>query len=94
MQLAIALVPFAGIAFLWFTGVIRDLLGYREDQFFATVFPGSGIIFVALVFLVFVGAIQTLRFVFPGWVLLVSVYILIAVRQSNGSSSRSAGAGQ
>lgn len=49
-QLAIALVPFAGIAFLWFTGVIRDLLGDREDQFFATVFLGSGLIFVALLF--------------------------------------------
>jgi len=50
VRLAIALVPFAGIAFLWFTGVIRDLLGSREDQFFSTVFFGSGIIFVATLF--------------------------------------------
>jgi hypothetical protein len=148
------LVPFAGIAFLWFTGVIRDLLGEREDRFFTTIFFGSGIILVvmmftwaatvgalfgsyavaadmlvdndiyifgamfmnqiignyflrmagvymlsigtlwtktdvvprwlvivtyilALGFLLFAGVIRAARFVFPGWVLLVSVYILI-----------------
>jgi hypothetical protein len=49
-SLALALVPFAGIAFLWFTGVIRDWLGDREDKLFATVFWGSGLIFVALMF--------------------------------------------
>ena len=49
-SLALTLVPFAGIAFLWFTGVIRDQLGDREDQFFATVFFGSGIIFVVMIF--------------------------------------------
>ena len=31
-------IPFAGIAFLWFIGVIRDRIGGREDRFFATVF--------------------------------------------------------
>jgi hypothetical protein len=44
------LVPFAGIAFLWFTGVMRDLVGDLEDQFFATVFLGSGLILVAMLF--------------------------------------------
>lgn len=44
------MVPFAGIAFLWFTGVMRDLLGDLEDQFFATVFFGSGIILVVMLF--------------------------------------------
>jgi hypothetical protein len=34
----LGIVPFAGIAFLWFTGVIRDRLGDREDKLFATVF--------------------------------------------------------
>jgi len=34
------LVPFAGIAFLWFIGVLRDRLGESEDRFFATVFFG------------------------------------------------------
>jgi hypothetical protein len=46
----LVLVPFAGIAFLWFTGVIRDLLGDREDRFFATVFFGSGIILVVMMY--------------------------------------------
>lgn len=44
------LVPFSGIAFLWFIGVVRDLIGIREDKFFATVFLGSGILFVAMLF--------------------------------------------
>ena len=50
-SLVIILVPFAGIAFLWFTGVMRDLLGEREDRFFATLFFGSGIIQIVLLFL-------------------------------------------
>ena len=41
--LALNLVPLAGIAFLWFIGVVRDRLGTYEDRFFATVFFGRGI---------------------------------------------------
>jgi len=48
-SVVLTLVPFAGIAFLWFTAVIRDLLRER-DWFFATIFLGSGIIFVLLFF--------------------------------------------
>src|SRR5262245_54222417 len=48
--LALELVPFEGIAFLWFVGVVRDRIGQREDRFFATVFLGSGLLFVALLF--------------------------------------------
>jgi hypothetical protein len=44
------MVPFSGIAFLWFIGVVRDRIGAREDKFFATVFLGSGLLFVAMVF--------------------------------------------
>ena len=44
------LAPFAGIMFLWFVAVIRDQVGEREDRFFATVFFGSGLIFVAILF--------------------------------------------
>jgi hypothetical protein len=44
------LVPFAGIAFLWFIGVLRDRIGEREDRFFATVFFGSGLLFVGMLF--------------------------------------------
>ena len=153
-SLALGLVPFAGIAFLWFTGVIRDLVGDREDKFFATVFLGSGILFVGMLFvwaaafgaifatyavathrlvdddvfvfgitfmneilgnytlrmaavymlsistlwtrtgvmprwstiityivglgfLFFAGSVSEARFIFPGWVFLVSVYILV-----------------
>jgi hypothetical protein len=50
ISLALMLVPFAGIAFLWFVGVIRDRLGEFEDQFFATVFFGSGLLFLAMMF--------------------------------------------
>jgi hypothetical protein len=42
--------PFAGIAFLWFIAVVRDRMGAREDRFFATVFLGSGLLFVAMFF--------------------------------------------
>ena len=50
VSLALNLVPFAGIAFLWFIGVIRDRLGDLEDRFFATVFLGSGLLFLAMTF--------------------------------------------
>jgi hypothetical protein len=158
VTLALGLVPFAGIAFFWFTGVIRDHIGDREDRFFATIFLGSGIAYVvlififaatigaifssytmasnllvdndvfifgfmfmneilgnyilriagvymfsiatiwtrtevmprwltiftyilALVFLFFAGSIQVARYIFPGWVFLTSVYILIINRR-------------
>ncbi len=44
------LAPFSGIMFLWFVAVVRDQIGEREDRFFATVFFGSGLLFVALLF--------------------------------------------
>jgi len=44
------LVPFAGITFLWFIGVVRDRIGVHEDRLFATVFLGSGVLFVAMLF--------------------------------------------
>jgi hypothetical protein len=50
VAVALNLVPFAGIAFLWFVGVLRDRIGDREDRFFATVFLGSGLLFVAMLF--------------------------------------------
>jgi hypothetical protein len=51
ITIALNLRPFAGIAFLWFMGVIRDRLGNLEDRFFATIFLGSGVLYVALMFL-------------------------------------------
>ncbi len=50
VAIALNLVPFAGIAFLWFVGVMRDRIGGHEDRFFATVFLGSGLLFVAMLF--------------------------------------------
>lgn len=47
---AVYLLPFAGIAFLWFIGVLRDRMGAEEDRFFATVFMGSGLLFLAMLF--------------------------------------------
>ena len=38
----------AAIAFLWFIAVIRRRVGTREDQFFATVFLGSGILLTGI----------------------------------------------
>src|SRR6516162_6157238 len=50
VRFALNLIPFAGIAFLWFVGVLRDRLGALEDRFFATVFLGSGLLFVGSLF--------------------------------------------
>lgn len=50
VSLALNLLPFAGIAFLWFVGVVRDRIGAYEDRFFATVFLGSGLLFLAMLF--------------------------------------------
>jgi hypothetical protein len=50
VTVALNLVPFAGIAFLWFIGVLRDRLAQLEDRFFATVFFGSGLLFLAMLF--------------------------------------------
>jgi hypothetical protein len=51
VSLALNMIPYAGIAFLWFIGVIRDRVGDLEDRFFGTVFLGSGLLFLALTFI-------------------------------------------
>ena len=50
VSLALSLLPFAGIAFLWFIAVMRSRLGALEDHFFATVFMGSGLLYIAMIF--------------------------------------------
>jgi hypothetical protein len=50
VALALSLVPIAGIAFLWFIGVVRDRMGQLEDRFFSSVFFGSGLLFLAMTF--------------------------------------------
>jgi hypothetical protein len=47
---ALGIMPFAGIAYLWFIGVVRDRLGELEDRFFSSVFYGSSLLFLAMVF--------------------------------------------
>lgn len=51
VRTALVLMPFAGMSFLWFIGVVRDRLGEFEDRFFSTVFFGSGLLFLAMVFI-------------------------------------------
>src|SRR4051794_5726795 len=50
IKVASMLIPFAGIAFLWFIGVVRDGFGRLEDRFFSSVFLGSGLLFLAMTF--------------------------------------------
>ena len=50
LKVAAVLMPFAGITFLWFIGVVRDGFGRLEDRFFASVFLGSGLLFLAMTF--------------------------------------------
>lgn len=47
---ALGMMPIAGIAYLWFIGVARDRLGELEDRFFSSVFYGSSLLFLAMVF--------------------------------------------
>jgi hypothetical protein len=50
LSLAMSLIPFAGISFLWFMGVVRDRMGHQEDQFFSTLFFGSGYLYLGMTF--------------------------------------------
>ena len=50
VRFSLQIVPFAGIAFLWFIGVVRDQMGDVEDRLFSTVFLGSGLLFLAMLF--------------------------------------------
>jgi hypothetical protein len=76
--IALDLLPFAGICFLWFVGVLRDRLGQLEDRFFATVFFGSALLFLATIFIVgaVAGAIVKLLYTGPENVLRSGGYTL------------------
>ena len=50
IEVAALLMPFSGISFLWFIGVLRDGFGRLEDKFFSSVFLGSGLLFLAMMF--------------------------------------------
>jgi hypothetical protein len=51
IRFSLQIVPFAGVAFLWFIGVVRERLGDVEDRLFSTVFLGSGLLFLGLLFI-------------------------------------------
>jgi hypothetical protein len=67
VSIALGILPFAGIAFLWFLGVLRDRLGHLEDQFFSTLFFGSGLLYLAMTFVsaAITGGLVTLYTVSP-----------------------------
>ena len=46
LLLSLNLTSVSTVAFLWFVAVIRRRVGDREDQFFSTVFVGSGIVLI------------------------------------------------
>jgi hypothetical protein len=50
LRISAMIMPFAGIMFLWFIGVVRDGFAGFEDKFFSTVFIGSGLLFLAMMF--------------------------------------------
>ena len=50
VEVALALLPFAGIFFLWFIAVSRIRLGRYEDRFISTLVLGSGLLFLGMVF--------------------------------------------
>jgi len=76
VNLALNLLPFAGIAFLWFIGVVRDRLGQHEDRFFATVFLGSGLLLLAMLFTsaAIAGGIISLYGAAPGMLIESGIY--------------------
>jgi hypothetical protein len=76
VSFALNLLPFAGIAFLWFIGVVRDRIGENEDRLFATVFLGSGLLFLAMLFAsaAVAGGIINLFGVSPGVLMSADVY--------------------
>ncbi|MGZ4560211.1 MAG: hypothetical protein ACXVXJ_04445 [Mycobacteriaceae bacterium] len=69
-HIGLTLMPLAGIAVLWFVGVVRDRIGALEDRFFSTVFFGSSLLFLAMVFVAtaVAGALVYAAGADPGWV--------------------------
>ena len=78
LAIALNLLPFSGIAFLWFIAVVRDRIGDFEDRFFATVFLGSGLLYVAMMFIsaAIAGAVIALLASAPDSVATSAAYLL------------------
>jgi hypothetical protein len=80
------LAPFEGIAFLWFIGVVRNRLGALEDRFFASVFLGSGLLFVASLYLSAVFSAVLVESMASGHLGSVNSDVYYLVRQLAGTS--------
>ena len=96
ISLALSLVPFAGIAFLWFMGVVRDHLGRLEDRLFSTVFLGSGLLYLGLTFVsaAVAGSLLATYSTGPGGLVENSVYAfgrMVVFEASNIYALRMAG---
>jgi hypothetical protein len=96
VSLAFGLVPFAGIAFLWSMGVLRNRLGYLEDQFFSTLFFGSGFLYLGMTFTAaaVAGGVLTIYALFPEMLEGSAMYIFsrVVIYQINiGYATRMAG---
>ena len=50
VRAALLLLPYCGIAFLWFMAALTYSFGYADNRLFTTVFLSSGILFVGLMF--------------------------------------------
>jgi hypothetical protein len=61
--IGVNLAAISAIAFLWFVAVIRRRMGEREDRFVATVFLGSGILYIG-VWLVAAASVASFAFAF------------------------------
>jgi hypothetical protein len=97
LSLAMSLIPLAGIAFLWFMGVVRDRMGHQEDQFFSTLFFGSGYLYLGMTFAsaAAVGGVLVLYAFDPGLPVGSEVYSLalaISNRLNSVYAMRMAGA--
>lgn len=81
ISLALSLLPFAGISFLWFMGVVRDRMGRQEDQFFSTLFFGSGYLYLAMIFTAaaIAGGVLTLHAVDPDLLVGTGLYALARI---------------
>jgi hypothetical protein len=82
VRLGLNLVPFAGIAFLWFIAALRNRVGLLEDRFLATVFLGSGLLFVAMLFASTAVSSATLESVIEGRMVAQSETYALARRMS------------
>jgi hypothetical protein len=86
VHFACQLAPFAGIAFLWFIGVVRSHLGLLEDRLFASVFLGSGLLFVASLYLSAVFSVALLETMASGHLSSVDSDVYYLARQLTGTS--------